>query len=203
MAHREEPQMIRKGDTIENPVTGERVTFLQTSAETGGELVLIETAVAPDGFVAAEHVHPHQSERFEVLEGEVEFRLDGEVVVARQGDVVMVEPGAAHQFRNVGEGEARFLTEVRPALAFEAFLETMFGLAADGKTDDKGMPNPFRLAVIMNEQFDLVRLPFPPAWVQRTGLALGAPMGRLLGYEPTYVPGYAPEPEPEPLEIAA
>lgn len=49
----------------------------------------------------------------------------------------------------------------------------MFGLAADGKTNAEGMPNPFQLAVIMNRQFDLVRLPFPPAWMQRTGLALG------------------------------
>ena len=168
-------------------------------------MVLIETTVAPDGSVAAEHVHPHQSERFEVLSGVVEFKLDGETVVAGEGDVVMVEAGAAHQFRNMGEEEVRFLTEVCPALSFEEFLETVFGLAADGKTNEKGMPNPFRLAVIMNEQFDLVRLPFPPAWVQKTGLMLGAPVGRLLGYEPAYVPGrtYGPEPEPVGMEIAA
>jgi hypothetical protein len=61
------------------------------------------------------------------------------------------------------------------------------------------MPNPFQLAVIMNEQFDLVRLPFPPAWMQKMGL--GAPLGRLLGYEPAYVPEYAYE--PEPMEMAA
>jgi quercetin dioxygenase-like cupin family protein len=196
MAHRKEPHMIRQGDTIENPITGERVSFLKTSAETDGESVLIETTVAPNGFVAAEHVHPHQSERFEILKGEVEFRLDGEHVIARAGDVVMVEPGAVHQFRNLREEEVRFRTEVRPALAFEAFLETMFGLAADGKTNTKGLPNPFRLAVIMDEHFDLVRLPSPPAWVQRTTLALGAPIGQLLGYEPTYVPEHACEPEP-------
>jgi quercetin dioxygenase-like cupin family protein len=188
--------MIRDGDTIENPITGERVRFLKTSAETDGELVLIETTVAPNGFVAAEHVHPHQSERFEILEGEVEFRLDGEPVLAKTGDVVTVEPGTAHQFWNLCKEEVRFLTEVRPVLSFEAFLETMFGLAADGKTNAKGMPNPFRLAVIMDEHFDLVRLPFPPAWVQRTRLALGAPLGGLLGYEPTYVPEHACEPEP-------
>jgi quercetin dioxygenase-like cupin family protein len=188
--------MIRKGDTIENPITGERVRFLKTSAETGGELVLIDTTVAPNGFVAAEHVHPYQSERFEVLTGEVEFRLEGEIIVARAGDVVTVEPGAAHQFRNLREGEVRFLTEVRPALSFEAFLETMFGLAADGKTNARGMPNPFRLAVIMDEHFDLVRLPSPPVWMQRTGLALGAPLGRLLGYGATYVPEHACELEP-------
>jgi quercetin dioxygenase-like cupin family protein len=191
--------MIRQGDTIANPITGERVTFLTTSAETDGELVVIDAAVAPGGFVAAEHLHPYQSERFEILEGEVEFRLGKEVVTARPGDVVMVEPGTSHQFRNVGNEEIRFRTEVRPALSFETFLQTMFGLASEGKTNKKGMPNPFRLAVIMDEHFDLVRLPFPPAWVQRTGLALASPLGLLVGYKPTYVP----EDEPDQLDRAA
>ena len=63
----------------------------------------------------------------------------------------------------------------------------MFSLAAAGKTNRKGMPNPLRLAVIAHAHFDTVRLPFPPAWMQRLGLILGAPLGRLLGYEATYV----------------
>jgi mannose-6-phosphate isomerase-like protein (cupin superfamily) len=191
--------MIRQGDTIENPITGEQVTFLKTSAETDGELVVIDTAVAPGGFVAAEHLHPYQSERFEILSGEVEFKLAKEVFTARPRDVVMVESGTSHQFRNLGNEEIRFRTEVRPALSFETFLQTMFGLASEGKTNQKGMPNPFRLAVIMSEHFDLVRLPFPPAWVQRMGLALASPLGLLFGYEPTYVP----EDEPEQLDRAA
>jgi len=77
---------------------------------------------------------------------------------------------------------------VRPALGFEQLIETMFSLAADGKVNRKGMPNPLRLAVIANHHFGDVRLPFPPAWLQRLGLVLGAPVGRLLGYEPTYMP---------------
>ena len=72
-------------------------------------------------------------------------------------------------------------------LQFEQLIETMFGLAADGKTNPKGMPNPLRLAVIARH-FDDVRLPFPPVWMQRMGLALGAPVGRVLGYQATYVP---------------
>ena len=59
--------MIRTGDTIHNPVTGERITFLATSADTDGEAVVIETVVQPDGCVAAAHVHPSQSERFAAL----------------------------------------------------------------------------------------------------------------------------------------
>jgi hypothetical protein len=50
------------------------------------------------------------------------------------------------------------------------------------------MPNPLRLAVIARAHFDTVRLPHPPAWLQKAGLALGAPLGRLLGYRETYEP---------------
>jgi hypothetical protein len=42
--------------------------------------------------------------------------------------------------------------------------------------------------VIANAHFDDVRLPFPPEWLQKAGLALGAPLGRALGYRPTYEP---------------
>jgi hypothetical protein len=64
----------------------------------------------------------------------------------------------------------------------------MFVLAEDGKTNRKGMPNPLRLAVIARAHFDTVRLPQPPAWLQKAGLALGAPLGLALGYRPAYAP---------------
>ena len=60
--------MIQAGDVIENPVTGERLVFLKTSRETNGEAVVLETFVKPNGFVAAAHVHPHQEERFLILQ---------------------------------------------------------------------------------------------------------------------------------------
>jgi len=178
--------MIRTGDTIHNPVTGERITFLATSRDTDGEAVVIETVVQPDGFVAAAHVHPSQTERFAVAEGTLVLKVDGQEKTLSPGDVVVVEPGQAHKFWNAGDEPVRFVCEVRPALQFESLLETMFDLAADGKTNKKGMPNPLRLAVIAKAHFDTVRLPFPPDWMQAAGLALGAPLGRLLGYEATY-----------------
>ena len=61
----------------------------------------------------------------------------------------------------------------------------MFTLAAEGKTNAKGMPNPLRLAVIAKAHFHTVRLPFPPAPVQRAALAVGAPLGKMLGYRAT------------------
>jgi hypothetical protein len=131
-------------------------------------------------------VHPYQTEVFEVLEGTIVFKAGGEQIVAEPGDTVTGEPGTAHKFWNAGDTAARFRCEVRPALQFERLIETMFALASDGKTNRKGMPNPFRLAVIAKSHFDDVRLPFPPVWVQRLGLVMGSLTGRLLGFGATY-----------------
>jgi len=180
--------MITTGQTLRNRVTGETLVFRTTSADTNGERVVVETFVEPNGAVAAAHVHPAQEERFEVLAGEVEFRLGKRKLVARQGDRVLVPAGTPHRFHNVGEETAHFVCEVTPALGFEQLIETMFSLAEDGKVNRKGMPNPLRLAVIAKHHFGDVQLPFPPAWLQRLGLAFGAPLGRLLGYRPTYEP---------------
>jgi quercetin dioxygenase-like cupin family protein len=180
--------MIRAGDSIENPVTGERIVFRQTSHETGGEAVVIETYVRPNGFVAAAHLHPAQEERFQVLRGSVGFKVGGKKTVAGPGQRLTVPAGTPHRFWNAGDETAHFVCEIRPALQFESLIETMFALAADGKTNRKGMPNPLRLAVIAQAHFDTVRLPFPPAFIQRLGLALAAPFGKALGYAPVYVP---------------
>jgi mannose-6-phosphate isomerase-like protein (cupin superfamily) len=191
-ADRKEQEVIRAGDVIENPVTGERIVFHQTSRETDGEAVAIEVFVQPGGFVAAAHVHPKQEERFEVVAGALGVEVAGEELVAGPGETLTIPAGTPHRFWNAGDDEVRFRCEVRPALLFEQLLETMFALAADGKTNRKGMPKPLRMAVIARAHFDVVRLPFPPAIVQRAGLALGAPVGRLLGYGPTYAPAGEP-----------
>jgi quercetin dioxygenase-like cupin family protein len=178
--------VIHPGDTLENPVTGERLTFVKTSRETDGEAVVVDVTVEPNGAVASAHVHPFQTERFEIRSGAVRFRLGKDEIEAKAGDVVTVEPGTPHKFWNAGDEHVRFVTEIRPALGFEQLIETMFSLAAAGKTNRKGLPNPLRLAVIAKAHFDDVRLPFLPAALQRAGLALGAPVGRIVGYRPAY-----------------
>ena len=119
-----------------------------------------------------------------MLEGEVIFEVGRDTIVAGAGRTLEVEPGTAHKFWNSGTTDARFRCEVRPALQFEQLIETMFSLAQEGKTNRKGMPNPLRLAVIANAHFDDVRLPLVPHALQKLAPAIGAPIGRLLGYRP-------------------
>jgi hypothetical protein len=73
--------MIAVGTTLENPVTGERFTFTDTAASTDGKLLAFDFALRPGGKVPVPHVHPIQTERFEVVagEGEGEARMRVEV----------------------------------------------------------------------------------------------------------------------------
>jgi mannose-6-phosphate isomerase-like protein (cupin superfamily) len=183
-----EAYVFKAGDQIENPVTGERIVFHETSAENGGKRVVFEAIVKPGGFVAAAHLHPNQTEHFEVLEGTLGMRRGKDELELGPGEDVVVEPGVPHKFRNAGDTDVRFRCTVTPALQFERLIATMYALAADGKTNKKGMPNPIRLAAIARYHFEDVRLPFPPVWMQRAGLALGAPTAKLFGFTPTYDP---------------
>jgi quercetin dioxygenase-like cupin family protein len=180
--------VFQKGQTIENPVTGERMTFIETSESTGGEYVLIELRADPGGAVAAAHVHPSQWETFSVVSGTLGAKVAGRKGELGPGQTLGVAPGVAHTWWNAGDDELVFRCEIRPALQFESLIETMFSLAGDGKTNRKGMPNPFRLAVIADAHFDTVRLSPVPAWMQKVALATVAPVGKAMGYSATYVP---------------
>ena len=178
--------MIRAGDTLVNPVTGERLVWKVTAQETNGAYTLFDTYVEPGGAVAAAHVHPYQTEIFTVVEGRLGVKRGREKLELGPGEVAMIDPGTPHRFWNAGEETLRFRAEVRPALQFESLIETMFGLAVEGKTNKKGMPAPLRLAVIANHHFDVVRLPVVPQVLQKMALVPGALLGRAFGFQPTF-----------------
>ena len=180
--------MFYAGDQIENPVTGERLIFRETAAETGGERVVFETIARPNAFVSAAHVHPFQAEYFEVLSGTLGVKLGRKKLEMGAGECVAVESRTPHKWWNAGDDELRFVCTVKPALEFERLIATMYTLAADGKTNKKGMPSPLRLAPIANHHFDDVRLPIVPQPLQKLALAMGAPLGRVFGFGPTYDP---------------
>ena len=77
---------------------------------------------------------------------------------------------------------------IRSARATTILIIVLYAgyLWLDLRAGTLGQVWPLRLAVIAHAHFDTVRLPFPPAWIQRVGLVLGMPFGRLLGYRATY-----------------
>ena len=61
--------MVAAGEVLEHPITREKIVFRKTARDTGGELCQADVYIQPGGFVAAEHIHPRQEERFEVIAG--------------------------------------------------------------------------------------------------------------------------------------
>jgi quercetin dioxygenase-like cupin family protein len=173
--------MARSGERIQHPVTGERITFLETAADTAGERLRMDFRILPGGFVAAEHVHPYQEERLEIRSGVARFRLEGAGRTARPGEQVVVDPGTRHVWWNDSDDELRATVEFRPALRTESFFETFFAWAAEGRTNRKGLPSPLRFAVLAREYRDEVRLSiaYPLQWLIATP---AAGLGRALGY---------------------
>jgi quercetin dioxygenase-like cupin family protein len=174
--------MAHAGQIIHNPISGEQIEFLRTSADTDGALLEFELELTPDGRVPGAHVHPEQEERFHVLEGTMKFRLGLRTIVAEAGESVVVPAGRVHKFANAGDGPARARVEVVPALDMEDLLCTTTELAHDGHVLRSGLPKPLHLALFVQRFRREVRAPFPPAGVVRAMMAPLAALARRRGY---------------------
>jgi quercetin dioxygenase-like cupin family protein len=164
--------MITPGQTLENPITGERFTFTDTAATTDGELLAFDFALRPGGAVPIPHVHPIQTERFEVREGRMRFRVGLRTVIAEPGDVVEVEPGVAHSFANAGDEEAKLRVEVRPALQMEEMFAEVIAMARSGRMNKRGMPrNLLDLALLARSYDREAHAPLMTVGIQRLLLA--------------------------------
>ena len=163
---------ILPGQTLENPITGERFTFTDTAASSGGKLLAFELGLAVGGAVPIPHVHPIQTERFEVVAGRMRFRVGLRTRIAGPGDVVEVAPGVMHSFANAGDVEARVLVEVRPALAMEQMLAEVVAMAEAGRMTRRGLPRSLRDLARLARKYDKeAHAPLLSVGVQRLLLA--------------------------------
>lgn len=169
---------------IENPMSKEHMTFLQTGAETQGTLFAFEQAAPTDMIAPPEHLHLREEERFAVLEGEMTVQANGQETVVPVGGVYVVEPGVAHTWWNSGTGPLRVHTEFRPAGNMQSFFETFCGLAQEGRADANGQPPLLQIAA--SEPLWGMYLAKPPIVVQRLVMALLRPLAWLRGYRASY-----------------
>lgn len=170
------------GQVVANTATGERVVFQVLARDSAGELLRLDVFFAPGGAARATHVHPHQEERFEILEGTMRFRVGRESKMVKAGDVIVVPPGTPHHPRNVGDTEAHCIAEFRPALNIETFFENAFALLS-ARGPRTTVPMILELAELLSHYPREVQ-PTPAA--MRWLIAIPASMGRALGYRPRF-----------------
>ena len=170
--------MFSKGDELYDKRFGERYLVLEAARDSGGELVRVEDTAAPGPSRRPMGRHPAQRERFEVLSGSLGLTVDGEQHLLGPGESFVVEPGARHLPRNAGDGELRFVAEMRPAGRFEEFLAE---ITAANNTEREGLAYLLTVARVIN-RFPDVEHPTPlPRALDRALFATLAAGGKLLG----------------------
>jgi quercetin dioxygenase-like cupin family protein len=185
--------MARTGESIENTVTGERIVWVQTAADTAGESLCFDLYLIAGAAVSAEHRHLRQTEHFVVLGGSLRVTVNGRQDDLGAGDETTIEAGTPHRWVNVSNAETQVRVTLSPALDTETFFETLFGLARDGKANRKGLPGLAQIALAYRTLGDSCpRVTRPPVGVQDAVFAVAAPVGRMLGKRGVYA-RYSPD----------
>ncbi len=178
--------MAFKNKHISNPKTGQDIKFLQTSKDTDGKLLEMEATYNSHSKEPAAHYHPFQVEDFTVLSGQLTVRIDGQLKVLKQGDTLHIPINKVHSMWNDTDDKTIVNWKVQPAMNTDNLLETVTGLAVDGKTNEDGMPNILQVALMANKYSDVFRLSKPPFPVQKILFIILTPFSYLFGYRPTY-----------------
>ena len=109
---------------VVKPGEGHRVgnvEFLARSADTPRfNFAVIE--IQPHRTGPPIHAHQAEDDSFYILDGELTFTVEDEVVTAGPGTFVLVPPGLEHTFRNDGDTVVRMLNIHAPA-GFDLRLE--------------------------------------------------------------------------------
>jgi mannose-6-phosphate isomerase-like protein (cupin superfamily) len=177
--------MATPGDEITNPAARMRMRFTQTAETSNGGLLELEATYEPGSVDPLEHYHPQQDEHFEVREGKVRVRLDGEERDLEAGQPLDVPRGTVHAMWNPGDAPATVIWQTRPALRTAEFLELVARLAQEGELGPSGARNPLKGAAVMREYRDVFRPAAPPAAVQAVAFPALGLLARVLGQDPT------------------
>jgi mannose-6-phosphate isomerase-like protein (cupin superfamily) len=86
------------------------------------ELCVFESDLGPGWTGPSVHLHRVHVDAFFVLDGAVDFELDGESRAVERGGFVAVEPRVPHTFHNRSERPARLLNLHAPGVRFDEYI---------------------------------------------------------------------------------
>jgi quercetin dioxygenase-like cupin family protein len=178
--------MAYKNKIIFNPKTRNEIKFLQTSKDSDGKILEMESTYFANSKEPPPHYHPYQEEDFTVLSGEISIRTNGKINILKHGESIHIPANTVHSMWNNSEDQTVVNWKVRPAMETEFMLETLLGLAKDGKTNEEGVPGLLQISLTANKFSNVLRLDKPPFLLQKIIFTLLSPLAIALGYRATY-----------------
>jgi quercetin dioxygenase-like cupin family protein len=167
--------------TDEQPIKlpdGTRVVVTRRAADPEREGFELELTIAPDGIASPPHVHPNQTDEFDVVSGRFEVLRGEDWHELSAGDRFVIEPGVVHTYRN-RSGEPAVARNVHdPAGSFQEYIDRMGILTREGRLENPRSPRGLLyMAVLWTEHADTMR---PARAPLKVGLPVLAAVARLL-----------------------
>lgn len=113
-------KIVRKEEGLRLNILGDHQTIKLTGKETDGRFTFLSQDNPPNTQIPL-HVHKNEDEFYKVVEGEVEFTLDGKTALLKAGDSIFLPRNIPHTWKVVGNGNA-----IVDLSIFPAGLENMF-----------------------------------------------------------------------------
>lgn len=88
-------------------------TYFRQVLETGANTQIVIMSIPPGGEIG-EEVHEKEDQVLYFVAGEGQAILEGEAQPIEEGDIVLVNKGAKHNFRNTGLEDLKIITTYSP-----------------------------------------------------------------------------------------
>ena len=149
--------MAIQNQVLDMTPVGMKFTVLQAGLDTGGKSLDLHWELLPkcnmkDPLV---HIHPHAIETYEILDGEMEFYMKDQWLLARKGDKLTVPKGVTHALRNPTENIVTVYNTHQPVLRMENYFEDVCKILdklTDNRTKDfrMNLKSMLYMSVLMN-----------------------------------------------------
>jgi quercetin dioxygenase-like cupin family protein len=158
---------------------GTEVRITKRAAEPQREPFQLEMIVPPRSTATPPHVHPDQTDEFNIVEGSLEVLCNGEWRMLNAGDSFVIPPGVVHTYRNHGDMAARALNVHEPAGSFQEYIDQLGMLVEAGKLRRlRGPTALLHLSLLWSQHLD--SMVFADRRLRRV-VSLLASAARLLG----------------------
>ena len=131
-----------------------------SSADTGGAFTLMEDNLKRE-FSLGLHLHRQHAETFYILEGDVDFYIDGDWMTATPATTIHIPPGIPHAVTLPGGETGKMLMIFQPS-GFDQYLAELARMTEQDFADKQRMQQ-------LDERFDIIALGgVPPRGEGRT-----------------------------------
>ena len=173
--------MVKAGDVLDLGPLGMKFLITRTAAETNGQSFDMEWELAPKTGGTPVHIHPHATESYKVLAGDLDVYVNGSWRTLSTGEQVVVEAGVPHTFRNSSATVTRVQNGHQPAMRYDQYFDGLYRITRSGVLSGQRMTFKaiLHLAVLMTSYKEEIVSVRPPNSVMRV---LGS-VGRIFDYQ--------------------